>query len=239
MALADGIIATANALGMDPVDLATIISFETGGTFDPMQAGPTTKWGQHRGLIQFGEPQAQQFGVDWNDPVGTQLGPEGAIARYFQANGWQPGMSGLDAYSIVNAGAPGRYSASDTAAGGTQGSVRDKWERQMGDHRAKAETMLAGLMAPQPAPATPVPPSALAESFVAGTPRAQTAAAPAGGMASAAGMPGLFAGAGGGGARQAAAQTLIGLGDALSRQAMGPRKDDSQRRAELASLIRY
>ena len=141
-ALARQIAETANALGMDPLDLATIISFETAGTFDPTKRGPTTKWGQHRGLIQFGEPQARQFGVNWDDPVNSQLGPQGAIARYFQAHGWQPGMSGLDAYSVVNAGAPGRYNASDTAAGGTWGSVRDKWERQMADHRAKAAAML-------------------------------------------------------------------------------------------------
>ena len=79
--LAAGIVETANALGMDPVDLATIISYETGGTFDPSQAGPTTQWGQHRGLIQFGEPQAREYGVDWNDPLGSQLGADGAIAR--------------------------------------------------------------------------------------------------------------------------------------------------------------
>jgi hypothetical protein len=78
----DGIIQAARALGINPADLATIISYETGGTFDPTQAGPTTQWGQHRGLIQFGEPQAKANGVDWSNPVGSQLGPDGAIARY-------------------------------------------------------------------------------------------------------------------------------------------------------------
>ena len=43
--LASGIIETANALGIDPVDLATAISYETAGTFDPTKRGPTTKWG--------------------------------------------------------------------------------------------------------------------------------------------------------------------------------------------------
>src|SRR5690606_17542475 len=86
-ALALGIVSTANALGMDPVDLATIISYETAGTFDPTKAGPTTQWGQHRGLIQWGEPQARQYGVDWSDPIGSQLGPDGAIVRYFRNAG--------------------------------------------------------------------------------------------------------------------------------------------------------
>ncbi len=141
-ALANGIIETARALGMNPVDLATIISYETAGTFDPMKAGPTTQWGQHKGLIQFGEPQAQQYGVDWNDPLGSQLGADGAIARYFTDNGWQPGMGMLDAYSIVHAGAPGRYNASDANNGGAPGTVRDKVETQMAAHRAKALGLL-------------------------------------------------------------------------------------------------
>jgi hypothetical protein len=141
MDIRQGIELTAAALGMNPVDLATIISYETAGTFDPTKQGPTTQWGQHRGLIQFGEPQAQQYGVDWNNPVGSQLGPDGAVARYFQSNGWQPGMGLLDAYSIVNAGAPGRYNASDANNGGAPGTVRDKVEQQMSGHRAKAAAM--------------------------------------------------------------------------------------------------
>lgn len=59
----DAIARGARDLGIDPVDLATAISYETGGTFDPDQWGPTTKWGRHRGLIQFGEPQRAQYGV--------------------------------------------------------------------------------------------------------------------------------------------------------------------------------
>jgi len=140
--LRSGIVETARSLGMNPVDLATIISYETGGTFDPGKRGPTTKWGQHRGLIQFGEPQARQYGVDWNDPIGSQLGADGAVARYFKASGYKPGMGLLDAYSTVNAGAPGLYNRSDAAAGGAPGTVRDKVENQMGSHRQKAEELI-------------------------------------------------------------------------------------------------
>lgn len=158
MDLRTGIIETAAALGMSPVDLATIISYETAGTFDPAKAGPTTQWGQHRGLIQFGEPQAKQYGVDWQDPLGSQLGPDGAVARYYRANGWQPGMGMLDAYSIVNAGAPGRYNASDANNGGAPGTVRDKVEQQMGAHRRNALALLGGEMqAQQPTQPTQAP----------------------------------------------------------------------------------
>lgn len=137
----DGIASTAQALGIDPVDLATAISYETGGTFDPTKAGPTTQWGQHKGLIQFGEPQAKQYGVDWENPVGSQLGPDGAVAKYLRATGVQPGMGLLDIYSAINAGGVGKYGASDANNGGAPGTVRDKVEKQMAAHRAKALAM--------------------------------------------------------------------------------------------------
>jgi hypothetical protein len=142
--LRNGILATAAAVGANPVDLATAISYETGGTFNPLQAGPTTQWGQHRGLIQFGEPQAKQYGVNWDDPLNSQLGPNGAIANYLRASGFKPGMSGMDLYSTINAGAPGRYGASDANNGGAPGTVQDKWNQQMAGHRQKAEALLGG-----------------------------------------------------------------------------------------------
>lgn len=138
----DGIIATANSLGIDPLDLATAISYETGGTFDPTKSGPTTKWGTHRGLIQFGEPQAKQYGIDWSNPVASQLGEKGAVANYLRDTGVKPGMGLLDVYSAINAGGVGRYNRSDTAAGGAPGTVRDKVEQQMAGHRRKAQALL-------------------------------------------------------------------------------------------------
>lgn len=158
--LRSGIIETAKAIGADPLDLATAISYETAGTFDPTKRGPRTQWGQHRGLIQFGEPQARQHGVDWNDPIGSQLGPNGAIASYFRSSGFKPGMSGLDLYSTINAGAPGRYSASDANNGGAPGNVRDKWENQMAGHRQKAMALLGDLGLPA-TPAAPEPSNGL------------------------------------------------------------------------------
>lgn len=142
--LKSGIKATAESLGISPVDLATAISYETGGTFDPVKSGPTTQWGKHRGLIQFGEPQAEKYGVDWNNPVGSQLGPDGAVAKYLRDAGVKPGMGMLDIYSAINAGGVGRYNASDANNGGAPGTVRDKVEKQMSGHRAKALAMFGG-----------------------------------------------------------------------------------------------
>lgn len=145
------LVEAATAAGVDPVDLATVISYETGGTFNPTQAGPRTQWGQHRGLIQFGEPQAKQHGVDWNNPVETQLGANGAVVKYLKSAGVQPGMGLLDLYSAVNAGRVGRYNASDANNGGAPGTVRDKVEKQMAGHRARALAMFGGQAGGAPA----------------------------------------------------------------------------------------
>lgn len=133
---------TAAALKVHPAELAALISYETGGTMDPLKAGPTTKWGQHRGLIQFGEPQAADYGVDFSSPEAawrTQLGADGAIVKYALAHGFQPGQhNGLQLYSTINAGSPDRINASDEAAGGAPGTVADKYTTQMREHRLNA-----------------------------------------------------------------------------------------------------
>lgn len=158
-----GIEETAKALGIDPIDLATAISYETGGTFDPTKAGPTTQYGQHKGFIQFGEPQAKEHGVDWNNPVGSQLGANGAVASYLRKAGVQPGMGLLDIYSAINAGGVGRYNASDANNGGAPGTVADKVNQQMAGHRAKALAMFGGggtPAAPDPIQVASLDPSA-------------------------------------------------------------------------------
>lgn len=141
-ALKDGIIETASALQVSPRDLATVISYETGGTFDPRQAGPTTQHGQHRGLIQFGEPQAAQFGADFSSELAalnSQLGENGAIVKYLKSSGFQPGMGIEDLYSTINAGAPGLYDRSDANNGGAPGTVLDKINDQFPAHYAKVD----------------------------------------------------------------------------------------------------
>ncbi|WP_171181782.1 hypothetical protein [Ruegeria sp. HKCCD8929] len=141
-----GIVETAASLGVDPVDLATAISYETAGTFSPTIAGPTTQHGQHAGLIQFGETQAARYGVDWNNPVGSQLGANGAVANYLRDAGVRPGMGLLDIYSAINAGSVGRYNASDENNGGAPGTVADKVNNQMAGHRENAIAFLGGTV---------------------------------------------------------------------------------------------
>lgn len=143
--LAGAIKQTAEQLGIDPVDLATVMSYETGGTFDPWKAGPVTKWGQHRGLIQWGEPQRQKYGVTADMPIGEQVA---AAGRYLRDAGVTPGMGLLDIYSAVNAGAPGLYDRSDYKQGGAPGTVADKVKYQMEQHKEKAAALLGGTYTP-------------------------------------------------------------------------------------------
>jgi hypothetical protein len=144
--IAEGIREAAQELGVDPEDVATAISYETGGTFDPQQKGPTTQWGQHEGFIQFGQPQQKQYGVDLTDrqtAIRSQLGAKGAIVKYLRATGVKPGMGLLDIYSAINAGGVGRYNRSDANNGGAPGSVADKVNNQMAGHRANAIKILS------------------------------------------------------------------------------------------------
>lgn len=141
--LRNAILAESKRIGADPLDFAQAMSYETGGTFDPWKRGPTTQWGQHIGYIQMGVPQRQKYGYTEGKSI-TEL--VRASADYLVDRGFKPGMSGLDLYSTINAGSPGRYTASDENNGGAKGDVRYKWEN-MGDHRRKAAALLGGSYA--------------------------------------------------------------------------------------------
>jgi hypothetical protein len=144
-----GTIAAAATLGISALDLGTVMSYETGGTLDPQKKGPTTKWGTHRGYIQFGEPQAEEHGVDFSTKqrsIDSQLGPSGAVVKYLRAHGVRSGMGRLEVYSAINAGGVGEkyYGRSDAGAGGAKGTVRDKVNNQMDGHETNARRMLQG-----------------------------------------------------------------------------------------------
>jgi hypothetical protein len=130
---------------MNPVQLAGLMSYETAGTMNPTKAGPVTQHGRHRGLIQFGEPQARKFGVKWDDPINSQLGSNGAVERYLRASGYKTGMPLVNAYATINAGNPYKTGASDANNGGAPGNVRDKVaSKNMQQHLAQAKRFMGG-----------------------------------------------------------------------------------------------
>jgi hypothetical protein len=141
---ARALIAAAQKLGVSPLDLATIISFETAGTFSPSIRGGAG--GNYQGLIQFGAPERRQYGVTPGQSFEEQV--MGPVVRYFQDRFKGAGMSTqgaslLDLYTTVLAGNPranrnARDSFGTSAVTGVQ---------RMGPHRQKAlATFFGGSM---------------------------------------------------------------------------------------------
>jgi hypothetical protein len=136
---------TATNLGINPSDLGTAMSYETGGTFNPNMWGG--KGGNYLGLIQFGPEEQQKYGVTPGMPLDQHMS---AVENYLRDRGVKPGMGMLDLYSTINAGSPGRYNASDANNGGMPGTVADKVASQMSGHRTNANVLLGGDNAAQP-----------------------------------------------------------------------------------------
>lgn len=167
--LAQAIIASAKRLGVDPLDLGTAMSYETGGKFDPALWGG--KNGNYLGLIQFGPEERKKYGVHEGQSAGDQVV---AAENFLRDRGVKPGMGLPDIYSTINAGSPGRYSASDANNGGAPGTVMDKVTQQMGPHRANAAKLLGtdvGMVTSPPTvsretipPSTPPPAAPISAS---------------------------------------------------------------------------
>lgn len=130
----------AKQLGVSATDILTAISYETGGTLDPWQKGPTTQWGEHRGLIQWGEPQREQYGVTELSTIAEQMR---AVAEYLRDNGVKEGDGLMQIYAAINAGDASRTGATDENNGGAPGTVADKVNTQMEGHKARAEGLVA------------------------------------------------------------------------------------------------
>ena len=124
----------ADQLGLDPVEVAAVFSFESGGTFDP------NKWGgdggKYLGLIQFGQAEQAKYGIR---PGSTPDEWATAILAFMRDRKFQPGMGIEDFYSTILTGSPGNYDRRDS--NGT--SVRNAVPRILGDHRENAENWLA------------------------------------------------------------------------------------------------
>ncbi|MFB0490187.1 hypothetical protein ABIE45_002773 [Methylobacterium sp. OAE515] len=133
------LIASAQRLGLSPVEWGGIIHYESGG--DPSRWGGTG--GRHVGLIQFGPSEQKQFGVTGRESFQEQLLK---AEQFMTARGYTPGMGVMNAYSTINAGSPGRFNASDAGNGGMPGTVADKVNTQFAPHYAWANKFLGGGM---------------------------------------------------------------------------------------------
>lgn len=125
--------------GIPAEQLLSIFSFETAGTLDPWKAGPTTQWGQHRGLIQWGEPQARQYGVSRDSTIRDQVF---AAADYLGDRGYRPGMRMENMYAAVLAGDANRTGVGDLHNGGVARSASHATQTQFGPHTSAATSLL-------------------------------------------------------------------------------------------------
>jgi hypothetical protein len=122
-------------LGVDAIDLATIIGFETGGTYEPEQVGG--EGDNYRGLIQFGGPEREAYGVTPGMSFEEQL--RGPVLNYFKDRFAKAGMSTQgasleDLYTTVIAGNPG----ANRNAQDSNGTSAISGVAKMGPHREAA-----------------------------------------------------------------------------------------------------
>lgn len=101
---------TADRLGINATDLATIISYESAGSMSPSKRGGMNKDGSGKGsflgLIQFSPPNQAKYGVHAGQTFDQQMN---AVENYLRDRGVKPGMGILDVYSSINAGRPGKH----------------------------------------------------------------------------------------------------------------------------------
>lgn len=128
-------------INADPIDLATLISFETAGTFSPSIRGPVVKdRGRAVGLIQFMPDSARTLGT--TAEALAQMSPVEQmdyVERYFMKWGFKGG--GLkQLYATVFAGDP---NAKGTISDGYH-TLDSAVERMTKEHRGRAIALLSG-----------------------------------------------------------------------------------------------
>lgn len=140
------IIDTAQNLGIDPVDLSTVISYETSGTFNPNKMGG--KGGNYMGLIQFGPEERKKYGVKPGMTIAEQMS---AVESFLTDRGlkkWledNPDASLADKrtalYSTINAGSPGEkyWSRSDRPGSTVQSHTMSMFAGESGHYKQGAQ----------------------------------------------------------------------------------------------------
>jgi tape measure domain-containing protein len=149
------LVAAAQKLGVSPLDLATIIGFETGGSYNPSKWGGAG--GNYMGLIQFGPNERKAYGAYEGQSFEEQV--MGPVVRYFKDRFAKVGMSTqgadlLTLYRTVLGGNPkASLSGRDSFGTSPQSGVA-----RMAPHRAEAtRRFFGGSEANIPSMATGIP----------------------------------------------------------------------------------
>jgi tape measure domain-containing protein len=149
------LVAAANKLGVSPLDLATIIGFETGGTYNPSKFGGAG--GNYMGLIQFGPNERRQYGAYKGQSFEEQV--QGPVVRYFQDRFAGVGMStkGADLLTLYRTVLGGNPKASLTARDAF-GTSPQSGVAMMAPHRREAQRRFFSGATITAAPAAPTLP---------------------------------------------------------------------------------
>jgi len=131
------ILDTSLELGVSPLHLTALMSYETGGLSNPnIQGG---KNNQHKGAIQFGPNERATYGYRDGMTLAEQV--RGPVKAYLLDRGVRPGHGLAELYSIVNAGSlkngQPRWNASDG-----NGDIRSHVARIEQEHLPRAQQLL-------------------------------------------------------------------------------------------------
>ena len=133
------LVQAANDLGVSSKDLATIISYETGGKFDPDIRGGTNN--NYQGLIQFGPEERKKYGVTSGMSFEDQItGPvvEYLKDRFAGVGRSTQGASLSDLYRTVNGGNPN----ADLSKSDGNGTIAEHIKRMAANHGASASRFM-------------------------------------------------------------------------------------------------
>lgn len=122
----------ADRLGISADDLRAIISYETGGTFDPGKRGG--KGNNHVGLIQFGPEEQAKYGINPKQSFEQQMP---AVERYLRDRGVKSGDDLKTLYKIINGG---NRNVPDTASDGN-GTIADHVEKIRREHGGASKSV--------------------------------------------------------------------------------------------------
>lgn len=137
--LSEAIRSTAKRIGANPVDLATVVHYETGGKLDPNMMGG--KGNNYMGLIQFGPEERKKYGITKDMGITAYMEKAG---DFLIDRGFKPGMGILDLYSTVNAGAPGLHNRSDSLPGAkVRNTVATHVQKMQQQYRKPAEQLMS------------------------------------------------------------------------------------------------
>jgi tape measure domain-containing protein len=176
---AKALVAAAAKLGVSPLDLATIIGFETGGTYSPSKMGGAG--GKYMGLIQFGPNERRQYGAHSGQSFEEQV--QGPVVRYFQDRFRGVGMStqGADLLTLYRTVLGGNPKASLTGRDAF-GTSPQSGVAAMAPHRAEARrrffsgATISGSVGAPISPTMTPPPAGFDPSSIMGGINSQGAA---------------------------------------------------------------